>query len=283
MEITSPNYSYVFNFERNFVPQDARTWMIKNWTISLYFAAIYLVLVFGGQHLMKSRPRFQLRGVLSIWNTMLAVFSIMGACRTLPAFLYGLTKYGWYYSICVPTVIEEDKVSGFWAWMFILSKLPELVDTLFIVLRKQPLIFLHWYHHISVLLFTWFTYAEIGSKGHWFMVMNYCVHAIMYSYYAFRSRGYSPPKFCAMSITILQIAQMIMGSIVSAYAYIVITDNDCNVTRLSIHLALALYFSYFVLFANFFMKSYLVSSAKQKKKLTGEMRTEYLLHKSKVH
>jgi hypothetical protein len=40
--------------------------------------------------------------------------------------------------------IEDDRVSGFWALMFVLSKVPELGDTIFIVLRKQPLIFLHW-------------------------------------------------------------------------------------------------------------------------------------------
>lgn len=41
--------------------------------------------------------------------------------------------------------IEQDRVCGFWTWLFVLSKLPELGDTIFIVLRKQPLIFLHWY------------------------------------------------------------------------------------------------------------------------------------------
>jgi elongation of very long chain fatty acids protein 6 len=38
------------------------------------------------------------------------------------------------------------------------------VDTLFIVLRKKPLIFLHWYHHITVLLFCWHAFATQSSR-----------------------------------------------------------------------------------------------------------------------
>jgi elongation of very long chain fatty acids protein 6 len=33
-------------------------------------------------------------------------------------------------------------VIGNWSFLFTMSKIPELIDTLFIVLRKQPLIFL---------------------------------------------------------------------------------------------------------------------------------------------
>lgn len=84
-----------------------------------------------------------------------------------------------YYSF-----IEQDKVSGFWTWMFVLSKLPELGDTVFIVLRKKPLIFLHWYHHITVLLYTWYSFTEYTSSARWFVVMNYCVHrCVLYQLY----------------------------------------------------------------------------------------------------
>lgn len=46
--------------------------------------------------------RFQLRGPLIVWNTMLAMFSIMGAFRTAPELLHVLRHYGLFHSVCVP-------------------------------------------------------------------------------------------------------------------------------------------------------------------------------------
>ena len=62
---------------------------------------------------------------------------------------------------CVGSYVPNSSVSSLWTYLFTMSKVPELMDTVFIVLRKQPLIFLHWYHHITVLIFTWFR-----SVGH---------------------------------------------------------------------------------------------------------------------
>lgn len=49
--------------------------------------------------------------------------------------------------------------------VYCLHKVPELVDTVFIVLRKRPLIFLHWYHHVTVLLFCWSSFATESGSG----------------------------------------------------------------------------------------------------------------------
>lgn len=279
-EVTLPNYSYVFNFENDFAHLETRKWMTQNWTIVFYYVGVYMVVVFGGQYLMASRQRFELRGVLSAWNSILAAFSIMGACRTVPEFIHTLTHYGLYHSVCVPSFIMQDKVSGFWTYMFVLSKLPELGDTLFIVLRKQPLIFLHWYHHITVLLYSWFSYTEYTSSARWFIVMNYCVHAVMYSYYALRSMGYSPPRQIAMFITTLQLLQMIVGCAINLWAYNAMKQNECHISPLNVKLSIAMYFSYFVLFARFFQKAYLSGNRKITKK---ELQTDYPMHKSKIH
>ncbi|XP_065164278.1 very long chain fatty acid elongase 6 [Atheta coriaria] len=281
-QVTMPNYSYIFNFESEFKHQHTRTWMETNWTLAFYYVGLYMVLIFGGQHWMQSRPRFELRGVLVCWNTALASFSLMGAMRTVPEFITTITHHGLYHSVCIPSFIEQDKVSGFWTWMFVLSKLPELGDTLFIVLRKQPLIFLHWYHHITVLLYSWFSYTQYTSSARWFIVMNYCVHSVMYSYYALRAMGYSPPRQFAMVITSLQLLQMVVGCAVNLWArQLLQAGTECHVSDINVKLSIAMYFSYFVLFARFFYKAYF-SGDRRKKAKNAPVTAEYPLLKSKA-
>lgn len=101
-QVTLPNYSYMFNFESDFIHQETRMWMTENWTLGFYYVGAYMVLIFGGQYLMQNRPRFELRGVLCLWNTALAVFSIMGACRTVPEFLHTLTHHGRWFEMMMP-------------------------------------------------------------------------------------------------------------------------------------------------------------------------------------
>ncbi|KAG6804619.1 elongation of very long chain fatty acids protein 6-like [Apis laboriosa] len=265
--VTVPNYSYVFNFEENFIHTETKVWMTKNWTNCFYYCGIYMILIFGGKHYMSTRPRFELRGVLALWNTLLASFSIIGLTRTLPELVHVLKHYGFYHSVCIPSFIEQDVVSGFWTWMFVLSKLPELGDTIFIVLRKQELIFLHWYHHITVLLYSWFSYSEYTASARWFVVMNFFIHSIMYSYYALKAMQYRPPKICAMLITVLQITQMFIGCIINISAHQYLENQiECHISRLNVKLSLLMYFSYFILFCRFFQRSYINKGGKFQKK-----------------
>ena len=152
--LTGINYSYLFYYEKKYFDQDyvntKRVWMSQNWHLSIVYSVIYILAIFSGQHWMKSRPKFDLRRALIAWNMVLALFSIMGAVRIWPEFIRTLSEHGIEHSICSKDYAHG--VSGCWAWLFILSKVPELFDTVFIVLRKQQLIFLHWYHHATVSL-----------------------------------------------------------------------------------------------------------------------------------
>ena len=47
------------------------------------------------------------------------------------------------------------------------------------------------YHHLTVMCYGFYTFSVFPSTGRWFMVMNYCVHSIMYSYYALRAMRYT--------------------------------------------------------------------------------------------
>ncbi|CAG2103169.1 unnamed protein product [Medioppia subpectinata] len=279
MDSLSPNYSFVFRFERDFDYKPRAQWMATNWTQAFYWSAAYLAVVFGGQHLMSRRKPFGLRTALVVWNLCLALFSVAGTLRTVPELVHVVRHLGFERSVCSNSFHTSVPVASFWSWLFILSKAPELGDTVFVVLRKQRLLFLHYYHHVTVLLFTWYSYADEASAGRWYIDMNYSVHALMYSYYALRALGFRVHRAVAMTITSAQIAQMLVGSkrrnhsnhntintlsiaaYVTAYALRAkLADAECRISLSTIVAGLAMYFSYFLLFANFFIKTYFKKS-----------------------
>ena len=260
------NYTHIFGFESLFESHEyvnsIGDWMKHNWHLSMLISLMYVCLVGMGHVWMRSRVKYELRFMLIVWNLFLAVFSITGAIRSFPEFYYAITQRGVVYSICDGSYAYG--ITGFWAFMFIMSKVPELVDTLFIILRKQKLIFLHWYHHATVLCYCWYSYKDFSSNGRWFMNMNYIVHGLMYSYYACKAMKIRVPIFVSQLITTLQIVQMIGGCYVNYVAYntkIHSPQIQCSVTFENIQLSMAMYLSYFALFFNFFLHAYVFRSA----------------------
>ena len=257
---TMMHYTHIFGFEKLFAQRDYadswRNWMERNWKLSVNISIGYILFVVAGTYLMRNRQKFELRLPLVLWNIFLAVFSILGSIRVLPDFIYSITTKGVVYSVCDNQYAYG--ITGFWSLMFVLSKLPELIDTVFIVLRKQELIFLHWYHHTTVLIYCWFSYKDYASTGRWFMTMNYLVHSLMYSYYALRALRFRIPRFVSQIITTGQILQMIAGCYVNYVAYKAkVANQTCNTSDENIKYSSLMYFSYFVLFFDFFIKAYI--------------------------
>ena len=156
---------------------------------------------------------------------------------------------------------------GFWVMLFIYSKVPELIDTVFIVLRKKPLIFLHWYHHVTVLLYCWHAFATTAATGLYFVAMNFSVHAVMYGYYCLQALKMLPKSFPAVLITAAQIAQMFIGTGVCMSAwYFMITERPCHNQLSNLVAGGLMYGSYLYLFCDFAFGRYLRKDKKKSEK-----------------
>ena len=243
--------------DREFDLDHTAGWTYKYLYVPPTVSAIYLILVFGGRKWMENREAFKLRRPLTLWNLSLAVFSIMGMCIMLPPAIYSAFTDGAVYAVC-NSKISSVPLLSFVTFLFVLSKVVEFGDTIFIVLRKTPLNFLHWYHHITVLMYSWYGLATRCTAGHWFCGINFGVHAVMYSYYTLKAMGYRIPSSVAKSITILQLVQFFVGLLVifiGMWARWV--GTECGITETHIRAGLIMYGSYFILFLNFFYHRYL--------------------------
>ncbi|KAH9597926.1 ELO family [Trypanosoma melophagium] len=274
----------MFPYVEHYDGYAVRQFMIDNVDIVGYLSFFYLAFVWKAPALVRRLNGDSMRissspvltAVFIVWNFILSTFSFLGMIVVVPALVKNVYHVGLIRAVCE----KNDKMIynasvGFWIGMFVLSKVPELVDTVLLVLQgKQPR-FLHWYHHVTVLLFSWHTYYDGTSTMIVFAAMNLTVHFIMYFYFAMCACGFkkSMRKFAPL-ITALQLLQMVVGTIVTGYsaynAYLLPDDNNdktmvkCDVSKSSARMGFLIYLSYLYLFSVMFVNSYL-----KPKKQTG--------------
>ena len=226
----------------------------------------YLVLVFCGRRWMKDKPAFDLRNLLTVWNSVLAAFSITGFLVTFPAIIEQIKMKRDVDAVCT-SLVEERPWLAFWCFVFVYSKIVEFGDTFFIVLRKTPLNFIHWYHHITVLMYSWHGLATRNTGGHWFSCMNFGVHSVMYSYYMFKAMGFKISGSVAKAITILQLAQFAAGlTLILTGVRTRLMGHSCGMNDVHLTTGLIMYGSYFILFVNFFYQRYIAKPSMKAKK-----------------
>jgi elongation of very long chain fatty acids protein 6 len=221
--------------------------------------ALYLPVIFGIQRYMRDRPPFELRVPLIAWNWVMCLFSLWGTWYCFPSFIPSLMESGWWGSLCTRWCFSYN-AAAFLVFLFDVSKICEFVDTLFVVLRKKKLIFLHYYHHVSTMSFCWYanqSCAAIGCHGFYFAGMNFFVHFIMYLYYALMAMRIRMPPFVSTCITSLQILQMVFGMLIVLSQAVCEDMNDPAVFK-TVTFGFLLYLSFFLLFAEFFYFRYFV-------------------------
>jgi hypothetical protein len=144
--------------------------------------ATYLVIIFGGRYLMKDRAPFgsSLKYPFLIHNLALTIGSGALLAVMLEEVFPILKRGGMLYGICHPaawtTRLETFYIINYY------FKYWELVDTVFLVLKKKPLQFLHVYHHSATALLCYYQLTGKTSVSWVVIVLNLAVHVLMCEY-----------------------------------------------------------------------------------------------------
>jgi hypothetical protein len=251
--------------------------VLPNW-VPIAVVSVYFVLVMwhlyvrsaASKQVARERtgPGSATNHVLVAWNYFLHLISavmLVGFLRHMSLFV-GQGK-GLMPLVCdAEPLFSPDETITFWSHMFMWSKFPELIDTLLLVRRGRGVLFLHWYHHITVLLYCWMV-TKIKYPGVIFATMNAAVHTIMYYYYARMAQGVRPAF--GKVLTSVQLGQMGVGVICVVYftMYGNLYPEDCQGSRLlqqdggfyhmwALLATVVMYGSYFFLFAVFYLNKY---------------------------
>jgi len=93
--------------------------------IPIYTCLAYVVLIFGGQQLFKSRQAWDWRRSMAMWNLSLSIFSWIGMARTAPQLAHNLYHMSIRDNLCLdPRSTYGSGSTGLWVQLFILSKFP---------------------------------------------------------------------------------------------------------------------------------------------------------------
>ncbi|XP_067008036.1 very long chain fatty acid elongase AAEL008004 [Anabrus simplex] len=221
----------------------------------LTILAFYLYFVLKlGPSIMASRKPYNLQRVLIAYNFYQVIFSIW-MC-SLP-YRMGALHYI-FQNACQPDPLYPytSEVSA-GAWWYFFSKIIELLDTVFFVLRKKQnqVTFLHVYHHTVTALFSW-GYLKFlpGEQGVVIGFLNSGVHVVMYFYYLVAALGPKYQKYLWWKKYMTSI-QMIQFCIMLTYLLYLLAF-DCKLPKALTFFFVGNVVVFLFLFYNFYKKAY---------------------------
>ncbi|RMY52074.1 hypothetical protein D0863_14388, partial [Hortaea werneckii] len=266
-----------------FTPGQTPMSTMQETTVAL---CLYYAIIFGGREFMKDRPPMKLNGLFKIHNFYLTAISGILLGLFLEQLIPTLVRNGVFYAIC--------DYNGGWTpqlvvlyYLNYLTKFLELLDTVFLFLKKKPLTFLHTYHHGATALLC-YTQLLGNTAVSWVPItLNLTVHVVMYWYYFQSARGVK--IWWKKYITMLQIIQFVidLGFVYfCSYTYFsaryfpwMPTAGICAGEEFAAIAGCAILSSYLVLFIGFYASTYKKPVKKGRGRATSalvEMKDEQL-------
>jgi hypothetical protein len=162
---------------------------------------------------MKKREAFDLRSTMVLYNVGMVFWNAYLVYEFLAAGWGGDLSFGCEPVDPSPTGKPMRMVRA--GYLFYITKLVEMIDTLFFLLRKRFLFitFLHVFHHAAMPASVWFgiKFAP-GGSGSLYALVNSVIHVIMYAYYGINAAGPEYKKYLWWKpfMTLAQITQFVI-------------------------------------------------------------------------
>ncbi|TBU35256.1 GNS1/SUR4 membrane protein [Dichomitus squalens] len=224
--------------------------------------AAYLVTIFGIQKWMKNRPPFKLQFLFRLHNAFLTAGSLLLVLLIMEEVVPQIYKHGVFWGLCDVKMWSERL--EFYYMINYYFKYIELIDTVFLALKKKPLAFLHVFHHSATALLC-YTQLNGRTSVQWVPIaINLTVHVIMYYYYYATAGG--AKIWWKKYLTTFQIVQFVIDLFVvyfATYNYYAATYfpnlpsyGSCAGTETAALFGCGLLSSYLVLFIQFYIQTY---------------------------
>ncbi|XP_071956125.1 very long chain fatty acid elongase 4-like [Antedon mediterranea] len=232
---------------------------------SYSIAILYLLGVWYGPKIMENYKAFKLNRVMVTYNAALILLNAF----VFKEFLITTVFNPNFDVFCQKVDYSNDPQAVRLAnatWWFFFSKIIELTDTVFFILRKKhnQISFLHVYHHSTMVMLWWIGVRWVaGGNSYMCATVNTFIHVVMYGYYLLSACGPAVRKhlWWKKYLTALQLAQFVFILLHTLNTLRV----NCDVRHRPYMVTLMFYLiSHIVLFAEFFHKTYVSIKSKPK-------------------
>ncbi|KAI9284879.1 ELO family [Umbelopsis sp. AD052] len=250
-----------------------QTALSENSTV-LWTCLGYYFLIFTTQFLFKRLdvPALRLKGLFIFHNMLLTAVSGGLLLLFIEQLVPIVARHGLFYAVCNHDAWTQELEHLY--YLNYLVKYWELIDTMFLAVKRKNIGFLHWYHH-SMTMVLCFTQLNGRTSVSWVpIVLNLMVHVLMYYYYACTAAGYR--IWWKKYLTTLQITQFVIDLFViyfCSYNYFTSTFwpfmpyyDNCAGEEIAASFGTFLLTSYLFLFISFYRKTYKPKMPEEKPK-----------------
>jgi len=252
----------------------SKQWLLEHEGFLVKSVIFYIGSIFMIKFLMRDRKPFDLERPLIMWNAFLATFSLLGFLYVFPSFLKTIRDHGITRTYTHINEAHKNPLAGYWSFLWCASKIPEFVDTYFIVLRKKPLMFMHWFHHAITGYFAFVNFYSDNAYLTWGVWANYFIHFMMYTYYCLRSFRVKVSPQIAQFITSAQMIQFLLVIFAMTHAQIIMQNGvKVAATYYGLFLGQFTMWSFMFLWLRFYYISYYGHGGKKYVAHSGDAKT----------